>query len=80
MTIENMSAKMSGTVKTEVIEQLENLPEHLQQQVLEFVQTLQTSVQRGVPGKQMLQFAGAIPLDDLGLMRQAVEDACEQAT
>jgi len=31
-----------------------------------------------VPGKQLLQFAGAIPLDDLELMRQAIEDECEQ--
>ena len=69
---------MGNTIKTRVIEQLETLPENLQQQVLEFVQALQTLARRGVPGKQLLQFAGAIPLDDLELMRQAIEQECEQ--
>mgnify|MGYP005619758627 CR=1 FL=1 len=30
-----------------------------------------------VPGKQLLRFAGAIPLDDLRLMQQAIEIGCE---
>jgi hypothetical protein len=72
--MENRSVKMSSTVKAQIIEQLEILPEDLQRQVLEFVQALQAFPRRGVPGKQLLQFAGAIPLDDLELMRQAIED------
>ena len=71
---------MNSAIKTKVIEQLEALPENLQRQVLEFVQALQTLVPRGVPGEQLLQFAGAIPLDDLELMRQAIEDECEQVS
>lgn len=69
---------MSSTVKAKVIEQLETLPENLQRQVLEFVQALQMFARRGIPGRQLLQFAGTIPLDDLELMRQAIEDECEQ--
>ena len=69
---------MNSTIATKVIEQLDALPEYLQRQVLEFVQALQVSVQRGVPGKQMLQFAGAIRVDDLESMRQAIENGCEQ--
>ena len=69
---------MSSTIKTKVIEQLEALPENLQRQVLAFVEALQAVVRRGVPGIQLLEFAGAIPLDDLELMRQAIEDGCEQ--
>ena len=69
---------MTNTVKTKVIEQLDTLPENLQQQVLEFVQALQVFARRGVPGGQLLEFAGAIPLDDLDSMRQAIEDECEQ--
>lgn len=69
---------MSSAITTEVIEQLETLPENLQRQVLKFVQALQMFARRGIPGKQLLQFAGSIPLDDLELMRQAIEDECEQ--
>jgi len=65
---------MSSIIKNKVIEQLETLPENLQRQVLAFVQSLQTVARRGVPGNQLLEFAGAIPLDDLELMRQAIED------
>jgi hypothetical protein len=61
---------MSSTVKAQVMAQLDILPEDLQQQVLEFVQALQVFTQRGIPGKELLQFAGTIPLDDLELMRQ----------
>ena len=53
---------MSNNIRTKVIEQLDTLPENLQRQVLEFVQALQVFAQRGVPGKQLLEFAGAIPL------------------
>jgi len=69
---------MSSAIKTKVIEQLDTLPENLQRQVLEFVQALQVFVRQGVPGKQLLQFAGAIPLDDLESMRQTIESGCEQ--
>ena len=78
LIVEDRSAKMSSTIKAKVIEQLETLPENLQRQVLEFVQALQAFSRRGVPGKQLLQFAGTISLADLELMRQAIEDGCEQ--
>jgi hypothetical protein len=71
---------MSSMIEAEVIEQLETLPENLQRQVLAFAQALQTQKgeQHGVPGEQLLAFAGTIPMDDLVLMRQAIEDGCEQ--
>jgi hypothetical protein len=69
---------MSSAIKTRVIEQMDTLPEHLQRRVLEFVQGLQVLARQGVPGKRLLQFAGAIPLDDLESMRQTIENGCEQ--
>ena len=69
---------MSSTIVAKVVEQLETLPENLQQRVLAFVQTLQVVVRSGIPGKRLLSFAGAIPPDDLQLMRQAIETGCEQ--
>jgi len=69
---------MSSIIKIKVIEQLETLPENLQREVLAFVEALQKVVRRGVPGRQLLEFASAIPLDDVELMRKAIEDGCEQ--
>jgi len=69
---------MSNTVVGKVVEQLETLPENLQQQVLAFVEALRTAVQPGIPGKQLLRFVGTISLDDLQLMQQAVETGCGQ--
>jgi len=47
-------------------------------QVLEFARTLAGSTIQGVPGWQLLRFAGAIPPDDIQLMRSAIEQDCEQ--
>jgi hypothetical protein len=69
---------MSTTIMEEVLEQLKNLPHELQWRVLEFTHALSISAPRGVPGRQLLRFAGSIPLDDLDLMSQAIEQGCEQ--
>ena len=69
---------MSTIIKMKVIEQLETLPENLQRQVLEFMQGLQSVTGRGVPGKQLLRFAGSIPVKDLELIRQTIENGCER--
>ena len=69
---------MNSKITTQVVRQLETLPENLQRQVLEFVQALQLLAQRGVSGKQLLQFGGTIPPDDLELMRRAIQDECER--
>jgi len=46
--------------------------------VLEFTRSLAASTPHGVRGAQLLHFGGAIPEDDLQLMRQAIEKDCEQ--
>ncbi len=69
---------MNSTIRAQVIEQMETLPEELQRQVLAFVRELQGSMRRGVSGKQLLEFAGAVPPDDLEAMRQAIEQECGQ--
>lgn len=69
---------MKNKITTQVVQQMETLPENLQRQVLEFIQALQLLTQRGVAGKQLLQFAGTIPPDDLELMHKAIEDECER--
>ncbi len=69
---------MNTSIIDEVVEQLKIMPQDLQWQVLQFVQTLIKPEVRGVAGKQLLQFAGSIPFDDLQLMREAIEQSCEQ--
>lgn len=69
---------MNSTLVTRVVQQSETLPENLQQQVLAFVEALRTAIQPGIPGRQLLRFAGTIPADDLRLMQQAIEAECEQ--
>jgi len=66
------------TLVDKVVDQLKTLPYEMQWRVFEFTRALAVSVPRGVPGPQLLRFAGAIPLDDLQLMHQAIEEGCER--
>jgi hypothetical protein len=36
------------------------------------------STVKGVPGKQLLRFAGSIPKEDLQLMSEAIKQDCEK--
>jgi len=70
---------MSTLVIEKVVEQLQGLPYELQWRVLEFTRALALTAPRGVPGKQLLRFAGALPVSEVELMRRAIEQGCEQA-
>lgn len=69
---------MNTPVVERVIEQLKDLPYDLQWRVLEFTRALATSTPHGVPGNQLLRFAGAIPPGEVELIRLAIEQGCEQ--
>ncbi|HNT35704.1 MAG TPA: DUF2281 domain-containing protein [bacterium] len=69
---------MEATITARVLEQIESLPEQLQQQVLDFAQALHLLAQKGTQGKQLLRFAGCIPTDELKRMSEAIETGCEQ--
>lgn len=71
-------SKMYISILEQVIEQLKVMPQDLQWQVLEFARILAGLTIQGVPGWQLLPFAGAIPPDDIQLMREAIEQDCEQ--
>jgi hypothetical protein len=73
-----MEGKMNTPVVDKVIEQLQSLPYELQWRVLEFTRALAGSLPHGVPGQQLLRFAGAIPANELQMIRQAIEEGCEQ--
>jgi hypothetical protein len=65
----------SASVKDNLIAQMDKLPYELQLRVLEFVKTL---TPKGVAGKSLLRFEGAISDDDLLLMTQAINENCER--
>ena len=67
---------VNQSIQKEIINQLDKLPIEQQIQVLDFARTLAKPV--GRPGKDLLNFAGEINLDDLSLMNQAIEQDCEQ--
>jgi len=69
---------MNQTTIDRVIQQLQGLPERQQQQVLVYARSLRAEMPVGVPGSSLLPFAGAIPHDDLELMKQAIEQGCER--
>ena len=69
---------MDASIVDKVVEQLKALAQELQWRVLEFTRALSLSTPHGVSGQQLLRFAGLIPLDDVRLMREAIEQGCEQ--
>ena len=69
---------MSDSIINEVVEQLRAMPDNLQQEVLLFTKKLKVSALTGVPGRNLLHFAGTISPEDLDIMRQAIESDCEQ--
>jgi len=69
---------MSTLVIEKVVEQLQGLPYELQWRVLEFARALALTTPRGVPGRELLPFAGAVPIGEVELIRQAIEQGCER--
>ncbi len=69
---------MNTDIFEQVIEQLKVMPQDLQCMVLEFARTLAGSKIQGVPGSQLLRFAGTISPEDIQLIREAIEQDCEQ--
>lgn len=69
---------LNATVKKEIINEVGRLGYEQQRRVLDFARALVITGPKGVPGKQLLSFAGAIPAADLKEMEQAIEDSCEK--
>jgi len=69
---------LNVTVKKQIINQMGLLDYEHQRRVLDFARALVVTCPKGVPGKQLLSFAGTIPAADLKVMGQAIEDSCEK--
>ncbi len=68
---------LNSILEKELHTQLERLPAGQQRQVLDFARALVVARPRGVAGRRLLRFAGAIESADLKAISQAVEADCE---
>jgi hypothetical protein len=67
-----------ATIEQEILKELDRLPPELQRQVLEFTRSLTLSTPKGVPGQQLLRFAGVLNTEDAQAMTQVIEAECER--
>jgi len=69
---------INTTVEKQLKEQLGYLPDEQQHQVLAFARTLVKSKGHGVPGKNLLRFAGTIDSEDLIAIEKTIREECEK--
>jgi hypothetical protein len=69
---------MENSIVDRVTDEVRTLAPELQRRVLEFARALAVSEPRGMPGRQLLQFAGGLTPEDAQLMRDAIEKGCEK--
>ena len=62
----------------DILEEIHKLDMPRQERVLEFARSLANDQSAGIPGKNLLRFAGAIDKDNLEEIAQAIEKGCER--
>ena len=62
----------------EITEQLHKLTPDQQKRVLAFIQVLAQKQPSGVPGSELLRFAGSIEHNDVKVIEKAIVEGCEQ--
>ena len=65
-------------MKSELLHHLSRLPTAMQCQVLQFTRSLEMTARATAPVSTLASFAGSIPLDDLDIIAQTVEEGCER--
>jgi hypothetical protein len=73
-----MASMKSSTIEKDISKQLNLLPHEQQQQVLEFARNLVKSRVRGLPGQNLLHFAGTIDHEDLIIIQETIKEGCEK--
>jgi len=71
---------VDSQVHDELIKQLDQLPVGQQRRVLDFARSLSSpsAAPRGIPGHELLRFAGTISPEDAQEMMDAIEEGCER--
>ncbi len=62
----------------EIVKRLKSLSSGQQRQVLDYILELSGETPKGISGKELLRLVGAISKEDLEIMKQAIEEGCEQ--
>src|SRR5687768_10903293 len=75
---EGMCEMVNPVLEKELHQQLEHLAVGQQRQVLDFARALASARTRGVPGQELLRFAGTIEPNDLQAISQAITEDCEK--
>ncbi|MCW5206229.1 hypothetical protein VU08_04770 [Desulfobulbus sp. F5] len=69
---------MNTGLVAEAAAQMAALPCRMQEMALRFIRELSLSGKRGVPGKNLLKYAGTAAPDDLKAMSEAIKSGCGQ--
>lgn len=68
---------MAQNLKSELNEQISQLPADQQRRVLDFARSLAGAPGNQTSGQALLAHAGSIDIDDIATIRQAIEEDCE---
>ena len=69
---------MNSEIISEATAQMANLPYNLQEKALDFIKKLTLPDKSGVSGRNLLKYAGLIPLDDLNIMKDVIDNDCRK--
>jgi hypothetical protein len=70
---------VDSQLREELVQQLGNLSLPLQKKVLEYARSLASPPSlRGIPGSELVKFAGTVTPEDCEAMMEAIEAGCEQ--
>ena len=67
-----------STTIQEIVDRLDKLTPGQQRQVLDFTLELSGESPKGISGKELLEFVGLFPPEDLEEIKQAIEEDCGQ--
>lgn len=69
---------VEATVREQILNDLEQLSPEMQARAAQLVHGLVEAGPRGIPGRDLLRFDGAIDSESIREIEKAIEDGCER--
>jgi hypothetical protein len=69
---------IDNSLREELIKEIEQLPPAIQRRVLDFARALADSIPQGVPGSELLQFAGIMSPSEADEFLRSIDEDCER--
>ena len=66
------------SIEKDILEEVHKLATPQQERVLKFARSLVNDQPPGIPGKNLLRFAGIIDKDDLRTIARSIDEGCER--